>query len=362
MTKASLIHPTAGAFFELALLCATLLQACGSSADSEVDVPLTALLVQSSPRLIVSVQIGDAPPFQAILDSGSAGLRVVQGTVPDSEFIPQPQEPVSETFHSGLQVSGMVAFASVQLGTLATPQPISVELIASATCASGSASCDQSALDPKNPFWGYPAILGVGMRTQALLFQLPQPPEVDVGNPIVQLTGAPSFVIEAPKFGKFPTDGTPGKLRINPKALSGYITYQLTPNPNVGMLGEKGGAWYDDDVPTCITDGTDQSLSTCAGGLLDCGNPSVQVELPQAPTTAWLAGTDVALTIGPSAQPMASYEYVIGTDPLQGFDATQTDDSGDGRALINAGISVFFRYDVVFDQVDGIVGLGPKPN
>jgi hypothetical protein len=113
-----------------------------------------------------------------------------------------------------------------------------------------------------------------------------------------------------------------------------------------------------------VINNADATLSMCAGGLLDTGNPEAQIELsdPSTPTTRWTPRTQVNVTIGPSTQPLSQYTYVISQSPLVGIDATETDGvatAGD-PALINLGISVFFNYDAMFDDVNGIVGLRAK--
>ena len=42
--------------------------------------------------------------------------------------------------------------------------------------------------------------------------------------------------------------------------------------------------------------------------------------------------------------------------PAVGIDATQTDSASGDTPLINLGTSLFFRYQVLFDPANGVVG------
>src|ERR1700722_14044134 len=105
------------------------LVACRASAPAgppaPVDVPMTVGIGDDELRFSVSIQLGDAPPFDALLDTGSSGLVLLPGAVPDSAFASVTSTPVQLSYGapSMLNVSGTVALATFRIGSLATAQP-----------------------------------------------------------------------------------------------------------------------------------------------------------------------------------------------------------------------------------------------
>ena len=263
----------------LLLLGCFALGACGGKAHTPpppdkpakppppTDVPMTVGQYNATLRFTVSVQVGDAPPFDALLDTGSGGLRLVPGAVPDSAFTQILSEQVQGVFGSSLAVNGRIAMATVNIGGLVTPAPIPVMHIDSFDCASADPSCNVDT-EVMSHFSGFSAILGVGMRNSD---ETPV-----VGNPIVQLTGQPPFIIEAPPF-----PGGMGTLRISPAAAetTGFTPFQLASDTRELFLANHTPAWNDEEVPTCVNDKTN-GMQYCAGGFYDTGTPFTIISLP----------------------------------------------------------------------------------
>ena len=66
-------------------------------------------------------------------------------------------------------------------------------------------------------------------------------------------------------------------------------------------------------------------------------------------------GTQAAVTIGT----LGGWNVTVGSPPVPGVDKI-VEQAHTGTNLINLGTAVFFRYDVLFDQVRGAIGLAAK--
>lgn len=292
-------------------------------------------------QFVIDLQIGDAPPIRGILDTGSSGIVIAPGA---------PQETVSAlalsdagtfttSYGGGITATGVFANARVAFGALATQLPIQVafaQQLSQALPDGGSAL--QSLL------YGYPAIVGVGMRNDATS-------SGDFGNPIVQLPGNPSYIVEAPDAG-----GTTGTLRIGPlpSELSSYETLQLMALPQA--LGNGVPTWSDDLLPACMTDET-TGEQICAGAYLDTGTPGVIVGWPgYLGPTLLPPGSQVSIAIELAVPPIAPFS-ISAVSSGQGSDTFAIVPSSNGN--IGLGTPIFFRFNVLFDQMDGRVGLQP---
>jgi hypothetical protein len=316
-----------------------------------VDVPIA--VTEESPsdsmRFSISISVGSASlPVQ--FDTGSSGLRILSGAVPDQAFSQVTTTPVTYSYHSGLVIQGVVAYANVTIGSLRTPAPIPVMIIQQASCASSNPDCgaDGVPLADLTLFGPFKAILGAGMRntTTAEL----------VGSPIPQLSGEPSFIVKAPSYG-----GTSGTLELAPPAseIATYKTFSL-PLLNDGAPLQNGTPAYDDrfGLPACLDDLT-SGVDYCVPAELDTGNPSTYIEWPphgDAGTTELPPGHQIDVTIGPASSPLEEYTFTVSATPKPGVDVVDVE-SASGEGFMNLGTVVFFHYDVYFDPEKGLVGF-----
>jgi hypothetical protein len=324
------------------------------------------------PYMIVPVQVGNAAPILALVDTGSYGLRVLSSAVPESALTALTDVPVTATFHSGGVVNGVVATAPVTIGGMTTENPIPIEWVESFGCTSSQPDCpNKGATLDTYSFSGSStrtqAILGLGMRSSD-----PSPGSgLIIGNPIAQMPGHPAFAIKAPAYGSFPTVGT---LAIAPSDTSSFAQYGLPSVP--GGLSDGTPNWNDFAIPACVNDQTTPALSFCGPSVFDTGGAVTQIELTAPPdvpdagheksnsttftSIAWAPNTDVSFVVGESSDPIAHYSLVISKSPANGRDAIVTEPAYASQPLINLGTMIFFRFDVLFDQEHGIVGLAPK--
>ena len=141
----------------------------GASSASDV-VPLE--LMQTEPdgtmRFSLPVTVGGAQ-VDAQFDTGSSGFRILEGALPDSAYECISDTPIAFHYHSGLAISGVVAYAKVEIGSFSTPSTIPVMLVREVGCSILEPDCDAAGKTPETyTFFGpFKAILGVGMRNDA---------------------------------------------------------------------------------------------------------------------------------------------------------------------------------------------------
>ena len=327
-----------------------------AAADSSFDAggPVNvALVVEQSAKsgtmsFTLPVQVGTSP-LDTLFDTGSSGLRVVQGAVPDSAFASITTTQVTYSYHSGVLITGVVATATLGIGPLRTPAPIPVMLVQTATCTSSSCG-GLGALPLSEAFGSIGAILGVGMRCKV--------GGGEVGSPIAQLEGTPSFVVKAPSYG-----GTQAMLELFPAAseIAGLKTLQLPPLSDGAALAN-GTPAFDDryGLPACLDDLT-SGVDYCVPAELDTGNGPTYIEWPahgDAANTELPTGESVQVQIGPADAGLEQYSFTVGTTPTPGIDEVLVE-SASGEGFMNLGTAVFLRYDVYFEPRSGVVGFGP---
>jgi Protein of unknown function (DUF3443) len=301
-------------------------------------------------RMFVMVQIGDAPPIQALFDTGSSGLRVLSSAVPLSAFTTVTTTAVGYAygdydFVAG--ITGVVAYASVTLGDLVTEEPIAVMLVDGEGCNEFGADC---AIMP-TAFIHAPAILGVGMKTYAS--------SEGIGNPIAQLPGAPPYVVHLPDA---PMTGT-GVLRIG-REPTDDIAFRTLGLGSLGQgvdLANGTPAWNDSGIPCCVSN-AQGGQTYCMSSIWDTGAPVATLAWPSQPaplTTELSPGSAVSVTVGDATAPVASFAFVVGAEPMAGVDLLFVEPPLGGGS-INLGITLFERFDAYFDQRRGVVGLAER--
>src|SRR6266849_4687349 len=108
------IVPLSCAFALLAASAAATAADQSKGADSppsvqRVEVPIRIVYQPNGAvRLAILVQIGDAPPVEALLDTGSSGLRVLPGVLPRAAYGSTPTS-AAITYSSGVTLRGNVA-------------------------------------------------------------------------------------------------------------------------------------------------------------------------------------------------------------------------------------------------------------
>lgn len=249
------------------------LLACGSDAAGtgrRVEVPISERrLSDGNIRYSVPVRIGNGAPIEAMLDTGSFGLRVMADAVSPSQY--KPTEYFRRyRFGSGVVLEGILARAVVQVGEAKTPDPVVIQVVQSVSCAAMRPDCPAARLSPADyriggdglPREGFQAILGLSMRVP----DVPSP----ALNPL-DFVGERKWIVELP----LPGSGIPGKLIVNPntKEVAGYRLYPvaLTPPWEGSEGGETDGRMRETVISGCIGAPSAATARDCAPMKMDTG-------------------------------------------------------------------------------------------
>src|SRR5271155_5192145 len=103
-------------------------------AVTRIEVPVSQhRLSNGDARFSVCVRVGGGTPIQAMLDTGSFGLRVMERALAPTQY-----EPTGITrgygYGSGVVLRGPLARAVVAIGDAATGTPINIQVVQSVGC------------------------------------------------------------------------------------------------------------------------------------------------------------------------------------------------------------------------------------
>jgi hypothetical protein len=293
------------------------------------------------PRYSVPVSIDGRAPIEAMLDTGSTGLRVLPSAGP---LEAKGGRPNRYTYRNGVVLTGLVTPARVTIGGVETR--VAVSATSAVSCSQDRPSCPAAATTPEqyriggsNPSEGYSAILGAGLRAG------------DAENPLAHI-GDQSWIVLLPKVG----DAAPGKLILNPTPAerAKFTVFSLAKDPR-----GRGPFWADNAVPTCLSrEGGGARL--CAPTLLDSGAPGLNYISRSAPASAdWPVDSNVSLAFGPSENQALKQSFVLGRGPGARLNFSSPPASLPWEGL-NAGVLPFYDFAVLYDAKAGMIGLARR--
>src|ERR1700677_506102 len=347
-------HPfTAGLAVVVLGMVAIGATACSGSAGITQDIDMNATTTTTSPgpgaaavpvavttdatgvmRAIVHIRVGGGPSVPVLLDTGSAGIRILPGEVGRS--VQQTGQSETGTFGGGLQLTSRVVQANVSIGGLVTPSSTQVSLIQSSGCAPGFPSCV--------PGQGTKAILGssgvVGILGVAMS-----------GAAAATVPYSPLLQLRAPYRNGFtlslPAGGPDSLVLGTPRATADTVTLPMVPaTPSAYPNGVP--AWQK-DVNLCWTFGIGRT--GCGATDLDSGT-SETVVIPGAVTGVTGTGVvaqGVAVSVAPSGG-QTLWSYTTNNTPGDGLTSVG---ALPGTTRFNTGIGFFTTHVVGYDAKQG---------
>jgi hypothetical protein len=309
-----------------------------ASAES-VTLPINQTVLRDGLiRYSVPIAVDGGPPIDAMLDTGSVGLRVLATPYKDNASgVATAQNNLVATgktsqysYRTGVTLSGVDTQTDVTIGRDGN---VAFQLVTQVTCLPLYPKCPASGIAPidyrigSNGFaqTGFTAILGIGATFAA---------SQDLPNPLAML-GYRSWTIELPAPGA----NAPGSLTLSTDytPVSGF-----TPLAS-DVLGR---------VPGCIV--LADRRTVCAPTLLDTGAPGVEIYTSEVGEIRfWRVG--IRSAFGFADTNLAPAEFISGARgtftrvslrPLQNRQQT----------VIASGVLPFFRYVMLYDVQGRVAG------
>lgn len=321
-----------------------------SATTGRIEIPIRqTVLSDGNIRYSVPVSVGSGAPLDAMLDTGSFGLRILSAFVPADQYEATDLER-AYPYGGGARLHGVIARAVVKVGDANTEQPIPIQVVQSVDCTEGRPRCPASKLSPEDyriggdglAKEGFGAILGISMRTA--------PVEMGANNPLSAV--ADSWIVALPT----PGSSQPGRLILNPNAddLGGFKMFALTQQP------ERGGppGWIDTKLPGCLID-VKTKKKLCAPVMLDSGAPGIVAFSSTVKKRAsWGRGTPAKIEFSEGQNSMAA-DFVAGQDHATHVVLAPLQRGPMGERIV-AGTLPFFSLAVLYDNKAGAIGLKPR--
>jgi hypothetical protein len=329
--------------------------ACGDSSGMADNVAMNATTTTLSPgtgrvavpvtvttdtlgvtRAIVHVRVGGGRSVPVLLDTGSAGLRILPADV--GRAVIRTGQTETATFGGGIQLTSAGATTTVNIGGASTPTSTEVSLIQSSGCASGFPTC--------RPGQGISEILGVSGVDGILGVAMS---DASTAEPLY----SPLLQLRAPYRDGFtlslPAGGPDSLILGTPRSTSNTVTVPMVAaTPSTYPNGVP--AWQK-DVNLCWS--VNDLHRGCGSTDFDTGTPETVITptgLPGLTTTGQLAQGDQVSVSTPSGQ------------DLWGYPTTNTAGGGltvinqlPGTTQFNTGIGFFTSFVVGYDAQKGAI-------
>ena len=332
------------------LLAGPLLLARPLLAAGRVDVPIRQIVLpDGNPRYSVPVTVGDGPPVEAALDTGSFGLRILKAATAPGQYQATDLHR-SYAFGGGAEFKGVLARGVVGVGDARTAGPVLFHLVETVGCVDGRPACAASKVKPADyriagdgyPGQGYSAILGLSLRRAAA--------QDSAQNPLTA-AGPRSWIVVLPR----PGEAAPGHLIIDPDEAdrAGFTAVKLPPAAEAS--GGRLAGFADTALPGCLVEEGD-GQRFCGPSLLDTGAPglSVATDTVTGPKP-WGAGRHARIEIGGPDGP-ASLPFTSGADYASRV-VLHPRRGPAGGADLSFGSLPYLTYAVLYDADAGTVGF-----
>jgi len=322
----------------------------GVAADAEpaparVEAPIVqTVLPDGDIRYSISVKV-DGAPVEAMLDTGSTGLRLLPGAVPPALAGRHGRQTVYG-YASGVEFRGEIVNTDLAIGQASSSRSVALDVVKSVDCRRDRPDCPASRVDLADfriagrgvPGQGFEAILGTNLS------------EADAANPL-EAVGARAWIVTLPK----PGDAAPGKLILNPDAddLQGFSLFKL----NAALADVPGG--FHDAVPGCLVN-LEGRRQLCGPVLLDSGSPGIRIVADHPPGVGpWRPGMAAAVTFA-DGDSLLTARFSADGDLPSSVSFTPAPERAREPARVVAGPLLFHAFSVLYDPVRGVVGLKPR--
>lgn len=317
----------------------------GPPETRRLEIPIKAVrLADGDMRFTVTVSIGGGPPFEAMIDSGSKGLRLTPSLAESqASLYVKSGRVVSTRFASGLITRGEIATADVSVGG-AAPASVTIQAIDGLSCMVERPRCgiggppELFRIGGVGPTDGFEAVLGIGLRLNSF------------GNPL-SATASGQWIVILPR----PGEPGPGKLILNPTAAdkAGFTLFQLK---SVDSPDPDNPGWLDEELTACLVSEI-SPRRWCGEAVLDTGAPNIYLHVEAEPP-AWRRDEPIKVELGQGERRL-TFRYRMDQGP--GAALYRIRPAGPETEKVNLGILPYYYYAVYYDGRGGVIGLKPRP-
>lgn len=327
------------------------LAAPAAAEGTRVVVPIRrTVLPDGVVRYSVPVSVGGGAPIDALLDTGSFGLRILASALSPDQYRATDTER-RFPYGSGALLSGPIATATVRVGDAETAAPIGFQLVRSVGCTERMPNCPAGSVSAERYGIGGDGLADQGFKAILGTSLLRAPAEVAANSPLPDLVDS-SYLVILPRAG----DDAPGELILNPapEEAAGFALFRLEPQADAG--GGAAPGWKDARLPGCATQ--DRGRPKCAPTLLDTGAPGLAILTSDAKQRAAIGpGHAMAVEFDrDGAHAAASFT----TDGGAASGVTTGPPRGDFGPRIIAGTAIVEAFALLYDVRAGTVGLKPR--
>lgn len=331
-------------FFALAA-CAVLTAPAARAQTGIVrgEAPIREVVLSDGARRYgVPITIG-ATPIEAGLDSGSAGLRVVPGTLQPSDAKAGGRAGAI-SYGAGAKLDGPIGQAVVSVGEVSGR--IGLQLISKVGCVPEQPRCAAGRIPVSAygiegdglPGEGFKAILGINTAPSDAPSVLPA-------------LGVRRWIVELPR----PGESSPGRLVLNPTddEVAGYTRLSRSSR----FVIARGG--LHDAVEGCLENvQTRQRL--CGAVLMDTGAPGVTVEA-DGTGPLWKPDTPALLSLSREGKVAAAARFLIDrrsqASRLTFRAGHGSHGEGGGPTVIYAGLLPYFVWSVLYEPGRDVIAV-----
>jgi len=342
--------------------------ACAQTVPDSITIPLQRVTNKhGEPRLHIMVSLGGGPKVPYLFDTGGSGFFSAASasawpTQSMQIVSPAAQNP-PQVYGDGVHLAYDEVTTSIDIGL---GFPINNVVIAHIVEAWGGhfgergttnwkAGSDAAGEFSEGNFGNFGADLRSGTGLFSVLPQLPG----NLSSGFIVRTGGING--ESPQLVIGLTDELRNEFPIKVKMNPG--TGQTFPNSNLNL--------YAQSLVTgnfSLQKGA-QQVNFTAGTILDTGAPTTHLFLPggiEVPQDFYqgnraATGISVGMAVQSSAQaPQSLLDFPAGEQV--GVDYVSMSRTEEQVPMVNSGITIFFRYDVMFDLQNGVVGFKPMAN
>jgi hypothetical protein len=306
-----------------------------------VRVPLTMIHTRAGTyKAIVDVRIGNLGALPFTFDTGSTGLHVFANAKLDAagSGVECSQTPTSVTYGNPPRViySGVMCYASLQIGTISAAKPVPIAYLTKSSCPSNLPHCTLPNLNNPKALAEY-GVFGAGI-TGPLSGEGKAPP--------------PILSLPAPYGQTYSLALTPGRgeLILGSSVPSNAAAFPLT---KVAAVDDE--KWSLGKACLFVNR---QAIATCLLVSFDTGNgvPWIHnVASPLIPQSGGVVKPSTSIGFGPESSDTEAMSVVAGTEFANAIHVRQVP----GREMTNTSIQVFFDRYVTYDAVRGVIFFSP---